>query len=93
MPWFFDRAGSADGSRITSPAVLPSDLFNGVGTPTSLISRLNSPACTCPSRRFAGALTNTDARFRGVAGRYSFDVELFRLLLHAGLSRRSYAPI
>jgi hypothetical protein len=25
---------------------LPSGLLNGVGTPNSLISRLNSPACT-----------------------------------------------
>src|SRR5450755_2555048 len=57
------------------------------------MTRLNSPACTCPSRRFAGALTNTDARFRVVAGRYSFDVELFHLLLHAGLSRRSYETV
>ena len=70
--------------------MLPSASVDSVGTPNSLITRLNSPACTCPSRRFAGALTNTDARFRVVAGRYSFDVELFHLLLHDGLSRRSY---
>jgi len=68
--------------------VLPSASVDSVGTPNSVITRLNSPACTCPSRRFAGALTNTDARFRVVAGRYPFDVELFHLLLHAGLSRR-----
>jgi hypothetical protein len=61
MHRFFDRAGSADGSRVTSPAMLPSDLFNGVGTPNSLISRLNSPACTYPCQRFAVALTDADA--------------------------------
>jgi hypothetical protein len=61
MHRFFDRAGSADGSRVTSPAMLPSGLFNGVGTPNSLISRLNSPACTYPCQRFAAALTDADA--------------------------------
>jgi len=61
MHRFSDRAGSADGSRIAPPAILPSDLFNGVGTPVSLISRLNSPACTYPCQRFACALTNADA--------------------------------
>jgi hypothetical protein len=51
-------------------AVLPSASVDSVGTPNSVITRLNSPACTCPSRRFAGALTNNDARFRVVADRY-----------------------
>jgi len=32
MHRFSDRAGSPDGSRIAPPAMLPSDLFNGVGT-------------------------------------------------------------
>jgi hypothetical protein len=40
---------------------LPSALFNNVGTPTSLISRLNSPACTYPCQRFAAALTDANA--------------------------------
>ena len=57
MPWCFDRAGSAGDSRITPPAMLPSDLLNGVGTTVSLISRLNSLACTYPCQRFAYALT------------------------------------
>jgi len=61
MHRFSDRAGSADDSRIAPPAMLPSDLFNGVDTPNSLISRLNSPACTYPCQRFAVALTDTDA--------------------------------
>jgi hypothetical protein len=29
----FDRAGFAGGSRITPPAMLPSALWDGVGTP------------------------------------------------------------
>jgi hypothetical protein len=61
MPWFSDRAGSADDSRITPPAMLPSGLFDGVGTPVSLISRLNSLACTYPCQRFAAALTDASA--------------------------------
>src|SRR5680860_1409762 len=58
---FFDRAGSASGSRITPPTMLPSGQVNGVGTPNSLISRLNSPACTCPYQRFIVALADDDA--------------------------------
>ncbi len=61
MHRFSDRAGSPGGSRIAPPAMLPSGLFNGVGTPNSLISRLNSPACTYPCQRFADALTNASA--------------------------------
>jgi hypothetical protein len=61
MPWFFDRAGSADGSRVTLPAMLPSPSLNRVGTLKSLISRLNSPACTYPCQRFAYALAGVDA--------------------------------
>jgi hypothetical protein len=61
MHRFSDRAGSVDGSRIAPPAMLPSDLLNGVGTPISLISRLNSPACTYPCQRFTDALADADA--------------------------------
>ena len=61
MPWFSDRAGSTRRLAIAPPAVLPSGLLNGVGTPNSLISRLNSPACTYPCQRFAAALTNDNA--------------------------------
>jgi len=32
---------------------LPSTYWDGVGTPISLISRLNDPACTYPCQRFA----------------------------------------
>ena len=60
MPWFSDRAGPADSSRITLPAVLPSTLWT-VWAPRTGISRLNSPACTYPCQRFANALTDADA--------------------------------
>ena len=61
MHRFSDRAGSADGSRITPPTMLPSGLYDGVGTPNTLISRLNSPACAYPCQRFACALTDACA--------------------------------
>ncbi len=57
-----------------------------------VISRLNSPAYACPYRRFAHALTDTDARPGAIVARYAFDVGLFHPLLHAGLSRRSFPP-
>jgi hypothetical protein len=61
MHRFFDRAGSVSSSRIALPTMLPSALFNNVGTPVSLISRLNSPACTYPCQRFTSALADVDA--------------------------------
>ena len=61
MQRFSDRAGSADGSRITPPAMLPSAHSDSVGTPKRLISRLNSPACRYPCQRFAAALADDDA--------------------------------
>ncbi len=61
MRRFFDRAGSAGNSRITPPTMLPSGPVNSVGTPDSLISRLNSPTCAYPCQRFALALTDADA--------------------------------
>ena len=61
MHRFFDRAGSADDSRISPPAMLPSASVNGVGTPEPLISRLNSPACTYPCQRFTDVLAGVDA--------------------------------
>ena len=69
--------------------MLPSASVNDVGTLDSLISRLNSPACTYPFQRFASVLTDKDAWFGATVGRYSFDVGLFHSFLHAGLSRRS----
>jgi len=41
--------------------MLPSAYLDSVGTPNSLISRLNSPACTYPCQRFAAVLTDVNA--------------------------------
>lgn len=46
-----------------------SGLCRGPGTPTSLISRLNSLACTYPCERFAPVLTNVDASLGVTVGR------------------------
>src|SRR6266545_517333 len=46
---------------------------------------------SAPVQRFADALAVASAWLGDIAGRYPFDVELFHLLLHAGLSRRSVA--
>jgi len=78
---------------MTLLTVLPSVLVDDVGTPNSVITRLNSLAFTCRYRRFACTLAGTDARLAVIVGRYPFDVELFHLLLHAGLSRRTYDPL
>ena len=61
MPWFSDRAGSVSTSRIALLTMLPSDLLNGVGTPNTLISRLNRPAYTSPCQRFAAPSRNANA--------------------------------
>jgi hypothetical protein len=62
--------------------------LDSVGAPIVEISRLNSPACTCPCQRFATPSRVVDAWPGAAVGRQPFDVELFHLLLHAGLSRR-----
>jgi hypothetical protein len=49
--------------------VLPSAFLDNVGTPISLISRLNSPAYTYPCERFAHVLTNADASLGVTVGR------------------------
>src|SRR6266702_7781620 len=56
---------------------------------TNPISRLNSPARTYRCRRFACALTGTNARLAATVGRYSFDAGLSHSHLTAGLSRRT----
>jgi hypothetical protein len=88
MHRFFDRAGSADSSRIAPPTMLPSALSDGVGTPTTLISRLHSWPARTPvnaSLRPHGTPTH-DSEPPRIATPYG--VELSHLLLHAGLSRR-----
>jgi hypothetical protein len=53
------------GVRMRLASSAAADVAFGVtdrlGTPISLISRLNSPACTCPCQRFAGTLASDDA--------------------------------
>jgi len=46
-----------------------------------------------PCQRFACTLTSANAWLGATVDRYSFDVELFHLLLHAGLSRRTYGAV
>ena len=88
MHGFFDRAGSADSSRLALSTTWPSALGDGVSTPIRLISRLNSPACTCPCERFAAPSRVANASLGVTVDRYSFGVGLSHPLLHAGLSRR-----
>jgi hypothetical protein len=61
---------------------------HNVDTPDHLISRLNSPAYTCPCERFAAPSRVANASLGVTVGRWPFGVELFHLLLLAGLSRR-----
>src|SRR6266545_978604 len=58
---------------------------------TNPVSRLNNPARTYRSRRFADALAGAHAQLTAVADRYSFDVGLSHSHLYDGLSRRTTA--
>lgn len=58
---------------------------------TNPVSRLNGPARTYRSQRFANALTDAHAQLTAVADRYSFNVGLSHPLLYDGLSRRTTA--
>jgi hypothetical protein len=90
MHRFLDPARPDDGSRKRRRPVLPSASCESVGTSTAPISGLDSPAYAYPYRRFDNALTSATARLGAIVDRYSFDVELFHLLLHAGLARRRH---
>ncbi len=68
------------------------DVCDRLGTPDMLISRRNSPACTCPCERFAAPSRVANASLGVTVGRWPFGVELFHLLLLAGLSRRFPQP-
>ena len=85
---FFDPAGSARGSRNAAGDVA---FHSGetVSAPRSRLFRGSiAPPARTPRQRFGGALASA-ATWRGAtAARYAFGVELFHLLLHAGLSRR-----
>lgn len=64
-----------------------------------MITRLNSWPARAPAQRFADVLTGARAWLGAIVGRYPFDVELFHLLLRAGLPRRTglslipYSPL
>jgi len=57
MHGFSDHAGSADGSRITPPPILPSADPQHVGTPILPISRLNNRPARTPHPTLRYALT------------------------------------
>ncbi len=56
---------------------------------TNPVSRLNNPARTYRSQRFADALTNANAQLTAIADRYPFDVGLSHSHLYDGSSRRT----
>src|SRR6266496_1268513 len=58
---------------------------------TNPVSRLNNPARTYRSQRFADALTNANAQLTAIADRYPFDVGLSHSHLYDGSSRRTTA--
>ena len=60
MPWFFDRAGPTSDSHNAADRVAFQPELR-CRHPEPLISRLNSPAYTCPCQRFACTLAGTDA--------------------------------
>ena len=60
MPWFSDRAGPPATRDIATGSVA-FHVLDRVGTPDTLITRLNSPACTYPYRRFATPSRVVDA--------------------------------
>ena len=63
MPWFFDRAGPTSVSHNAAGRVAFQPELR-CRHPEPLISRLNSPAYTCPCQRFACTLAGTAGRGR-----------------------------
>ena len=61
MHRFSDRAGPEPRLAYNATAGVAFRPVDSVGTPNSIISRLNSPACTYPCQRFTAALTNDSA--------------------------------
>ncbi len=90
MPRFLDPARPANGSRKRRWRYCLPLVARASAPQLQPISGLDSPAYAYPYRRFANALTSASARLRATVDRYSFDVELSHLLLHAGLSRRRH---
>jgi hypothetical protein len=67
MHGFSDPAGSADGSRITPPPMLPSAEPQHVGTPILPISMLNSRPARTPEPTLRCALTRHQRMDRAIA--------------------------
>src|SRR4051794_22880741 len=88
MHRFSDPARFTDGSRKRRRRCCLPLVVRASAPRRQPISGLDSPAYAYPYRRFAAALTDDHARLGATVDRYSFDVELSHLLLHAGLSRR-----
>jgi len=87
MPWFPDRAGPTNDSRKRrQQCCLPPHEQRGHPKLTFRGS-IARPTHT-PVQRFATPSRVVDAWLGAAVDRYSFGVELFHLLLHAGLSRR-----
>lgn len=61
MPWFSDHAGPPSDSRPHATSGVAFRLLDSVGTPITLISRLNSLAYTHPCQRFAAPSRDTNA--------------------------------
>ena len=56
-------------TRDSAAAGVAFHALDRVGTPNTSITRLNSPACTYPYRRFATPSRDVDARLGAVVGR------------------------
>lgn len=90
MHRFLDPARPTDGSRKRRQRYCLPPVVRTSAPRQQPISGLDSPAYAYPYRRFDNALTDATARLGAIVDRYSFDVELFHLRLHAGLSRRRH---
>ena len=69
MHRFFDPAGSTDGSRKRRRRCCLPPCRTASAPRTRRFTRLNSPACAYPYRRFTAALTNDGARLGVTASR------------------------
>ena len=89
--WGLRLRRTVQGLALSPLGMLPSALMQVVGV---LIDGLRSsiPSPPIPLFTLHGVPHDTSHKTRGRAGRYSFLVKLFHLLLPAGLSRRNALP-
>lgn len=92
MLGFPDRAGFGGRLALCGAPMLPSAYCYRVGTPGFTFSRFHSPACTCPYRRLAPALTNGHPRLGVEMVRYSFLVRLLHPFRLPSFSWRFSSP-